>query len=124
MISIAPITSLERVSAPRAATATGTVPDHQTIGPGTVRKIVSTRLPTKWGEFQVLGFEREIYNAFGTRRVDTALALVMGDLNDVVYAPLVRIHSQCFTSETLGSLRCDCKEQLDIAMKAIAAEGQ
>src|SRR5438552_9810368 len=93
MISIAPITSLERVSAPRAATATGTVPDHQTIGPGTVRKIVSTRLPTKWGEFQVLGFEREIYNAFGTRRVDTALALVMGDLNDVVNAPLVRIHS-------------------------------
>jgi 3,4-dihydroxy 2-butanone 4-phosphate synthase/GTP cyclohydrolase II len=39
-------------------------------------------------------------------------------------APLLRIHSQCFTSEVLGSLRCDCSEQLDIAMQAIAAEGR
>jgi len=102
---------------PRTLTAPGP-------GPGTIRKIASTRLPTKWGEFQVLGFEREIYNAFGAGRVETALAMIMGDLNDIVSAPLVRIHSQCFTSESLGSLRCDCKEQLDIAMKAIAAEGR
>src|SRR5436190_9569799 len=85
--------------------AVGIAPDPRTIqspiaGPGTVRKIVSTRLPTKWGEFQLLGFEREIYNAFGTGRVETALAMIMGDLNDTVCAPLVRIHSQCFTSES------------------------
>jgi 3,4-dihydroxy-2-butanone 4-phosphate synthase/GTP cyclohydrolase II len=70
--------------------------------------------------FQALAFEREIAN--GTRRVETALALVLGELSEG--APLVRIHSQCFTGEVLGSLRCDCNEQLEIAMRAIAAEGR
>src|SRR3989440_12273112 len=87
---------------------------------GTVRRVVSTRIPTRWGLFQALGFEREIAN--GTRRVETALALVLGDLTEG--APLVRIHSQCFTGEVLGSLRCDCNEQLQIAMRAIAGEGR
>jgi 3,4-dihydroxy-2-butanone 4-phosphate synthase/GTP cyclohydrolase II len=86
----------------------------------TVRRVVSTRMPTKWGVFQALAFEREIAN--GTRRVETALALVLGDLTEG--APLVRIHSQCFTGEVLGSLRCDCNEQLKIAMRAIAEEGR
>ena len=44
--------------------------------------------------------------------------MILGDLSD--HAPLVRIHSQCFTGEVLGSLRCDCNDQLDIAMQAIA----
>ncbi len=70
--------------------------------------------------FQTLSFERETVN--GTRRVESALALVMGDLADG--APLVRIHSQCFTGEVLESLRCDCNDQLDIAMRAIAEEGR
>ena len=86
----------------------------------TVRRVVSTRMPTKCGVFQALVFEREIAN--GTRRVETALALVLGDLTKG--PPLVRIHSQCFTGEVLGSLRCDCNEQLEIAMRAIAAEGR
>jgi 3,4-dihydroxy-2-butanone 4-phosphate synthase/GTP cyclohydrolase II len=71
--------------------------------------------------FQTIGFEREVLN--GTRNVETALALVLGDLKEDG-APLVRIHSQCFTGEVLGSLRCDCGEQLDLAMRAIAAEGR
>jgi 3,4-dihydroxy-2-butanone 4-phosphate synthase/GTP cyclohydrolase II len=70
--------------------------------------------------FQALAFEREILN--GTRRVETALALVLGDLTEG--APLARIHSQCFTGEVLGSLRCDCNEQLENAMRSIAAEGR
>src|SRR5439155_8576005 len=86
----------------------------------TVRRVVSTRMPTRWGDFQALGFEREIAN--GTRRVETALALVLGDLTEG--APLVRIHSQCFTGEVLGSLRCDCSDQLEIAIRTIAAEGR
>jgi 3,4-dihydroxy 2-butanone 4-phosphate synthase/GTP cyclohydrolase II len=77
-------------------------------------------MPTKWGMFQALGFEREISN--GTRRTETALALVLGDVTKGV--PLVRIHSQCFTGEMLGSLRCDCGGQLEMAMRAIAAEGR
>ena len=91
----------------------------QLLQAGAVR-LASTRMPTRWGEFQAVSFEREIVN--GTRRVESALALVMGDL--AVGAPLVRIHSQCFTGEMLGSLRCDCNDQLDIAMRAIAGEGR
>ena len=86
----------------------------------TVRRVASTRMPTRWGTFQIVGFERVILN--GTQRVETALAMVMGDLTEG--APLVRIHSQCFTGEVLGSLRCDCNDQLEIAMRAIAGEGR
>src|SRR6266851_2888706 len=85
----------------------------------TLRRVVSTRMPTRWGTFQTLGFERKLSN--GTR-VETALAIVLGDVRQGT--PLVRIHSQCFTSEVLGSLRCDCREQLEIAMRAIAEEGR
>ena len=85
-----------------------------------VRQVVSTQLPTRWGMFQALGFEREIVNGIG--RIETAQAFVMGKLTEG--APLLRIHSQCFTSEVLGSLRCDCNAQLELAMQAIAEEGR
>jgi GTP cyclohydrolase II len=88
------------------------------IGP--LWRIASTRMPTKWGTFDVIGFERDVSN--GTRRVETALAMVMGDPTEGV--PLLRIHSQCFTGEVLGSLRCDCHDQLEMAMQAIAEEGR
>jgi len=87
---------------------------------GPLWRIASTRMPTMWGMFDAIGFERDISN--GTRRVETALALVMGDLTEGV--PLLRIHSQCFTGEVLGSLRCDCHDQLEMAMQAIAEEGR
>jgi len=87
---------------------------------GTLWRIASTRMPTKWGMFEVIGFERDISN--DTRRVETALAIVMGDLTEGV--PLLRIHSQCFTGEVLGSLRCDCHDQLQMAMQAIAKENR
>jgi GTP cyclohydrolase II len=77
-------------------------------------------MPTKWGMFEAIGFERDISN--GTQRVETALAMVMGDPTEGV--PLLRIHSQCFTGEVLGSLRCDCHDQLEMAMQAIAEEGR
>ena len=73
---------------------------------------------TKWGEFQAIGFQQEIYN--GIRRLDTAVALVLGEMTG--NAPLLRIHSQCLTGDALGSLRCDCGEQLELAMRAIARE--
>ena len=80
-------------------------------------RVATARMPTKWGMFNAAGFERA---ANGTQ-IDTALALTMGDLSGG--APLLRIHSQCFTGEGLGSLRCDCSDQLSMAMRAIAAEG-
>ncbi len=87
---------------------------------GPLWRIASTHMPTKWGMFDAIGFERDVSN--GTRRVETALALVMGDPTEGV--PLLRIHSQCFTGEVLGSLRCDCHDQLEMAMQAIAEEGR
>jgi 3,4-dihydroxy 2-butanone 4-phosphate synthase/GTP cyclohydrolase II len=90
------------------------------IQTGALWRIASTRMPTKCGMFDAIGFERDISG--GARKTETALALVMGDLSKGV--PLLRIHSQCFTGEVLGSLRCDCRDQLEMAMQAIAKEGR
>ena len=87
---------------------------------GTVRRVVSTRLPTKWGPFEAIAFERELFE--GDRSIETAVVLIVGDPTSG--APLVRIHSQCFTGEVLGSLRCDCGDQLEMALEAIASEGR
>src|SRR5258707_993920 len=87
---------------------------------GPLWRIASARMPTRWGTFDIIGFERDVSN--GTRRLETALAIVMGDPTEGV--PLLRIHSQCFTGEMLGSLRCDCHDQLEMAMQAIAEEGR
>src|SRR5882724_10871368 len=86
----------------------------------TLWRVASARMPTKWGMFDAIGFERDISN--DPRGSETALALVMGDLTEGV--PLLRIHSQCFTGEMLGSLRCDCHDQLEMAMQAVAQEGR
>jgi len=87
---------------------------------GLLWRVASTRMPTKWGMFDAIGYERDVSN--GRQRVETALAIVMGDPTEGV--PLLRIHSQCFTGEMLGSLRCDCGDQLAMAMQAIAEEGR
>src|SRR3954465_7356076 len=87
---------------------------------GALWRIASTRLPTKWGMFEAMGFERGGWT--GGRTVEPALALVLGDLRQGV--PLLRIHSQCLTGEVFGSQRCDCGGQLELAMQAIAQEGR
>jgi len=90
--------------------------EPQTAHP--IRQIAVTKLPTRWGVFRALGFE--CWQP-GQHSPETALVLVLGDLS--LQAPLVRIHSPCITGEVLRSLRCDCGEQLDLAMEAITAEG-
>ena len=87
---------------------------------GALRRIASTRLPTKWGMFEAIGFERDAWT--DGRTAETALALVLGDPRHGV--PLLRVHSQCVTGEVLGSLRCDCGGQLELAMQTIAQEGR
>ena len=84
-----------------------------------IQRIASTRIPTRWGVFHTLAFERQTPG--GSAPVETALVMTMGDITRG--APLVRIHSQCITSEVFGSLRCDCSDQLETAMRAIADEG-
>jgi|SRR5271165_1497464 len=87
---------------------------------GRLRRVATARMPTKWGMFHATGFERTVAN--GISRAECALAIVMG--SQMAEAPLLRIHSQCFTGEALGSLRCDCGDQLSMAMQAIASEGR
>jgi GTP cyclohydrolase II len=81
-----------------------------------VNRAGSTRIPTKHGEFQL---------AFYSNSIDTKehLAFYMGDLSGGENI-LVRMHSECFTGDVLGSLRCDCGEQLDRSLRMIAEHGQ
>src|SRR6202047_1668839 len=83
-----------------------------------IRKVASTHLPTVLGVFDLIGFERA---NMAKRERETALVMTLGDLQDGV--PLLRIHSQCLTGEVLGSLRCDCRGQLEVAMSTIAEQG-
>jgi GTP cyclohydrolase II len=83
-----------------------------------VQKKAEANFPTRWGNFRILGFEGTPRNG---SKVEAAVALVMGDIHSS--PPLVRIHSQCLTGDVFGSLRCDCRQQLEMALAMIAAEG-
>jgi len=78
--------------------------------------------PTEYGLFRIYGFEGRTGN-----RVEEAVVLKMGDvhgdLNNTA-PPLLRIHSQCLTGDVFHSLRCDCRAQLEIALREISAEGR
>jgi 3,4-dihydroxy 2-butanone 4-phosphate synthase/GTP cyclohydrolase II len=80
-----------------------------------VHRIAEADLPTKWGRFRVI--------AYGVKyETQQPLVLVMGQPADVA-APLVRLHSSCFTGDLLDSLRCDCGDQLHMALDMIGREG-
>jgi GTP cyclohydrolase II len=90
------------------------------VSSSSVRKLATADFPTRWGKFQILGFEGDFAQGDGNR-TETAVALVMGDIHAV--PPLVRIHSQCLTGDVFGSLRCDCRQQLEMALSMIAQQG-
>lgn len=81
-----------------------------------IERVVETNMPTKYGDFKMYGFINKLNG-------EHHVALVMGDIlpGDEV---LTRVHSECLTGDVLGSKRCDCGEQYDAAMKAIAKEGK
>ncbi|MEM9594314.1 MAG: GTP cyclohydrolase II [Acidobacteriota bacterium] len=81
-----------------------------------LRCAVRTRLPTRHAEFVACIFVDPNNNA-------DHVALVLGD-PAVGPPPLVRLHSECLTGDALGSLRCDCGEQLEAALSQIAQEGR
>jgi GTP cyclohydrolase II len=93
-------------------------PDRRTKKKGrSVKLIAQAALPTRYGRFTIYGFK-------GRGPLDEAIALVRGKLNGKS-TPLVRVHSQCLTGDVLGSLRCDCRAQLELSLKRIgqAASG-
>lgn len=95
----------------------------------TVSKIAEADFPSRWGHFRIHGFEGAISDPEPCRpgdppplrRVEGCVALVLGDIHSA--PPIVRIHSQCLTGDVFGSLRCDCRQQFELAMQRIADEG-
>jgi 3,4-dihydroxy 2-butanone 4-phosphate synthase/GTP cyclohydrolase II len=81
-----------------------------------VRRMASARLPTMFGDFEAVAFENELDGI-------THIALVKGRVEGGD-PTLVRVHSGCLTADALGSLRCDCRDQLHKAMEVIQKEGR
>jgi 3,4-dihydroxy 2-butanone 4-phosphate synthase/GTP cyclohydrolase II len=81
-----------------------------------VHRVAETVLPTKYGEFRAIAYKSEV-------DPDEHVALVMGDISEETPV-LVRVHSECLTGDVFGSLRCDCGQQLEMAMQMIAHAGR
>lgn len=81
-----------------------------------VEKEADAKLPTKFGDFRIHGYVNKLNG-------EHHVALTMGDISDGEPV-LCRVHSECLTGDVFGSRRCDCGEQLESAMKQIAAEGR
>ena len=81
-----------------------------------VDRVAATRLPTKYGDFRAFGYVNRLNG-------EHHVALVKGEIGDGETL-LCRVHSECLTGDTFGSLRCDCGEQLASALRQIEAEGR
>ncbi len=94
-----------------------------------VKKVADADFPTRWGHFRILGFQGIFDNSSPCNdsapstptRTEDAVALVMGEIHSA--PPIVRIHSQCLTGDVFHSLRCDCRQQLELALSTIAEAG-
>lgn len=88
---------------------------HRRLMEKLVQRVAEANLPTRYGDFLAVAYKSVI-------DADEHVAFIRGDLNGDTPI-LVRVHSECLTGDVFHSLRCDCGEQIDIAMEAIAAEG-
>ena len=87
-----------------------------------IKQVADISFPTHWADFRLLAFNgMHAENETRRERQETALALVLGDIHSS--PPVVRIHSQCATGDIFHSLRCDCHDQLHLALRVIANEG-
>ena len=91
-----------------------------------ITRYSEARLPTPYGEFRVVVYRTGREGGMGATALGLAeeehVAMVLGDIAGT--SVLTRVHSSCFTGEVLGSLRCDCRAQLDAALERIGAEGR
>jgi len=99
--------------------------------------VADANFPSRWGQFRIYGFEGEFEvppagassakgngaagNGHAGSAKEEAVALVMGDIHSA--PPLVRIHSQCLTGDVFHSMRCDCRQQLELALSMITQAG-
>lgn len=91
---------------------------HRRISEKLVTRTAKAKLPTRYGMFDIIVYGVQFES-------QEPVALVMGDINTSgENAPLVRMHSSCFTGDLVASLRCDCGDQLHQALEAIAREGR
>ena len=82
-----------------------------------IKKAAEAKMPTKYGEFKIVAYENAING-------EHHVALVKGDISGTDEPVLVRVHSECLTGDAFHSLRCDCGEQLEVALKKINEEGR
>lgn len=89
-----------------------------------IENVAEASLPTRWGDFRILGFEGHLAPGVAPgpqgKLVDEAAVLIYGTPNA---NPIVRVHSQCLTGDVFHSLRCDCRQQLELALDTITAHG-
>lgn len=81
-------------------------------------QVAEADFPTEYGLFRIFGFEGRMGN-----KCEEAVVLLMGDVHHGP-PPLLRIHSQCLTGDVFHSLRCDCRAQLEIALREVSGEGR
>jgi 3,4-dihydroxy 2-butanone 4-phosphate synthase/GTP cyclohydrolase II len=89
---------------------------YRLLNEAIVRREADAKLPTKYGNFKIIGYRNIVNN-------DHHVALVMGDV-DNGEPVLCRVHSECLTGDVFGSARCDCGDQLHQAMRQVAEEGR
>ncbi|MDV6028510.1 MAG: GTP cyclohydrolase II [Phycisphaera sp. RhM] len=93
---------------------------HRRVSEKLVNRAAQATLPTKYGEFQIIVYSVDFED-------QEPIALTLGELSqqgEGQRPPLVRMHSSCFTGDLIASLRCDCGDQLEMALEMIAAEGR
>ncbi|MCR5387743.1 MAG: bifunctional 3,4-dihydroxy-2-butanone-4-phosphate synthase/GTP cyclohydrolase II [Lachnospiraceae bacterium] len=92
------------------------IQDYIRLNENHVEQAAAVNLPTKYGDFKAYGFVSDITG-------EHHVALVKGEIGDGMDV-LCRVHSECLTGDVLGSLRCDCGQQLEAALEAIEKEGR
>lgn len=128
---------IPRALIPPLGTHTGSTAYNRSVTTSLVKQVAEANFPTRWGNFRIHGFEGDFQSLPNgvtpdeadrlaregkfERRKEEAVALVMGDIHSA--PPLVRIHSQCLTGDVFGSMRCDCRQQLELALSLIAEAG-
>jgi GTP cyclohydrolase II len=97
---------------------------NKKVSKNEIEQVASADFPTRWGKFRIYGFRQHLASDAdrpSADAVEEAVALVTGDVKSA--PPLVRIHSQCLTGDVFHSLRCDCRQQLELSLAMMREEG-